>query len=75
MTVTKLTPIKFTDDETLAFLIYAAEGEIDEIEQYNKTFQDAAQEITRVLHNEYTARGLEVGNFLATEEVCPECGK
>lgn len=75
MTVTKLTPVKFTDDETLAFLLYAVEEEIDEIEPYNKTFRDAAQHIFQVLHNEYTARGLEAGNFFATEEVCPKCGK
>ncbi len=75
MSATKLTPVKFTDDETLAFLIYAVEGEIDEIEPYNKTYQDAAQQIYQILHKEYTTRGLEVGNFLATEEVCPKCGK
>ena len=69
MNVTKL------DDATLAFLLYAAEGEVEEMGELSKSFQENARGIHDDLFKEYEIRKLDYQQFWHTPEVCDKCGK
>ena len=73
MVATKLTPIKHLDDETIAFLLYGVEDEVYELEPYNKSFQDKAHLILKILYEEYKDRELNSTQFLIS--LCEKCGK
>ncbi len=75
MVVTKLTPIKHLDDETIAFLLYGTEDAVYELEPYNKAFQDRAHLILKILYEEYRDRGLDNTQFAAATDACDKCGK
>ena len=67
--------VKQLDNETLAFLLYAVEEEVEEAGQYSKSFQENAHGIHDDLGREYKFRKLDYQQFWHTREVCDKCGK
>ncbi len=52
-------------DDVIAFLVYAVEEAIYNIEPYNESFQDNANRVNKALHAEYKNRGLDHDQFVA----------
>lgn len=51
-------------NDVVAFLLYAVEDAMHELEPYNESFQDNANRTYKVLFEEYKNRGLDNDQFL-----------